>query len=52
MLDNSTLESFIGEASADRGFKCSISNYYHVGRRRFVAMEAITVNNQGKNMST
>ena len=48
LLDDSALESFIdGGASGDRGFKCSVSDdYHHIGRRRFVAMEVITVNNQ------
>ena len=48
LLDDSALESFIdGGASGDRGFKCAISDdYHHIGRRRFVAMEVITVNNQ------
>ena len=48
LLVDSTLECFIdGGASGDRGFKCSISDdYHHIDRRRFVAMEAITVNNQ------
>ena len=48
LVDNSTLEySINNEASDDRADKCCISNlYHHNDRRRLVAVEDITSNNQ------